>query len=436
MPTTAKTQDVTNGIKYLVELNPNLAVDDDNYVIARKKGDYIRVGASEQAIILYSEQIRDTESHILNPFAEGLGLTPASDWFYKSLRVPMQLRIGIILFHAIQLALKHQETKKPAKKTATKKGANATADEDEDETSHIPSDILHIISGVVNDVDEKMLEEISPKLKNTLPNLFQIAYYRNTQTTQFRTTLLYDPDHARESLNIRKKTVTVLNTIFKALFDVKTHDNLVDTYKAKHIQDAPSRMSSFLKCLYKVYDQINPILVQLGEEMAIDDMESFDYHLHRLPEYTMNAKFMASPSMKETATQQPANQTVPNMGVPMPNQPPQPQANTNKTPCGVPLPQQNTQGMMPMGGQQALPQAQPNPQMGGGFGLVPTVSSTNMGGMPQQNQGFMPQQQAGPSFAQQQEYVPQQQYSMPQQQQFVTPQSGVTSAPPAWRGFV
>lgn len=431
MPKTAKTQEVREALKYFVELNPNMTVDEDNYVIVRKSEDYVRVGPSSQPIILYSEQITDTTALILNPFAEGLGSTHTSTWFYKSLRVPMQLRIGIILRHAIQMALEHQEGKKPAKKTTAKKSTKETSDGDTEQTRHIPSDVLHIVSGIVNSVDEKMLEEVSSKLSRTLPDLFQVAYYRNTQTTQFRSTLMYDPEQAYELMSpIRKKTITVMNTILAALFDVKTHDELVDMYKARHIQDAPSKMSSYLKCLYKIYDQINPILVQFGDKMAIDDMESFDYHLHRLPNYTMNAKFMASPSVKETASQQPANQSVPDMGVPMPNQQ-QPQPNVNTTPCGVPLPQQNTQGMMPLGGQQPLPQAQPNPQMGGGFGLVPTVSTANMGGMPQQqNPGFMPQQQAAPSFA------PQQPFNVPQQQQYVSPQSGIAGAPPAWRGFV
>ena len=172
--------------------------------------------------------------------------------------------------------------------------------------------------------------------------------------------------------------------------------------------------------------------------MAIDDMESFEYHLQRLPEYTMNAKFMASPSVSETnATQQQPQQTVPNTGVPMPNQQPQQQANTNKTPCGVPLPSQGTAGMSPMSGSQPLPQAQPQYQSPG-----PMFQQPGPGFVPQQQPspgpGFVPQQQPspGPMFQQQNPgFVPQQQ-PFTGQQQYVGPQSGMVNAPPGWRGFI
>lgn len=437
-PKAAKTSAVTDALQYLVELNPTFTVDEEKFVIFQKNGERAKTGKSpDKPILLYQEHISTPDAvHILNPFAEGLGMTPASSWFYNILKKPLEVRFAILLRQIADAALEQQEAN--ATNTTSKK--KKTKGEEVEEAPHLPVEVLNLVSKVVDQVDSKMVkQELDDKFTERCSELVIMAYYKSTQTTKFQTDILDDPDSIASKFNLRKKTVAMLATIVKALFDVKSHDDLVEKYKSTAMENAPSRMSSYLSTMYKLYQRMNPILVGLNLQLAIKDMDAFKYHLDNLPAYTLNAKFMASPSTSSASgmpSQAPA-QNKPTVGaVPQQQQMNNVPGPENQGMSNVPGP--NNQGMSNVPGPQMSPrfaQSYMGQQQQSGFLIQNTTPQPAMGNVPgpapAQQQYYSTYPQTGANSGQISAFAPQQPsngvYNPQPNQQFVQSTSGIVS---------
>lgn len=271
-----KTTEVTAFLKFLIETTMFATVDSDGYVVEAATNERIKTkGHPAKDLIVYQEKINDRSAHIVNPLAEGQGMPPGTAWFYLNLRVAAIVRTLLV----VEVALKTAYEEKTAEKK--KKG---------EEAKHLHPVMVNLISDIINDVDEKMLDEFEKIRQDTaIHNDFVLIGYRSKSLeTKIRIPILDDLDWIPAN-RLRKKSHAVICKIIYKLLGIENADGL-SKFTQKGDTEAPPQISSWLRCLYQYYTQINPALEAVSASMMID-LGVFRNHLDNLVEYANNAKF-------------------------------------------------------------------------------------------------------------------------------------------------
>lgn len=304
MVTAAKTSAVTDALRFFIDLSCNsYDVDEQGYITApNEEGVYrpMKRGEPPRKIMVFKEKISDTESLILNPFSEGIQETAAGKWFYRLMRASLVMRVSIIMETAIKVALhEKEEAAKPAAKR--KKNAKRT-----------PPLLVKLISHIINDVDEKMLDEMALLHKKSDDNVYlvNLFYTRKLLATRFDVPIVSEGENWHAPGTIRKGTINVFRKLLQEMFDLKDEDDLT-RFTAKAHEDATPKIDSYMRCLYNVYKQINDLLNAVDPDLVVD-LGSFKEHLDMMPQYTLNARSMV-------VTQPATKSSVPVQGVPTGN---------------------------------------------------------------------------------------------------------------------
>lgn len=274
----ATTEEVTESLRFFVRMTSIYDVDDQNFVI-NDAGERITVdvGEEKRPILLYQEEIKNTDVvAVLNPFTEGGGIHPATDWFYKVAIGSVSWRITEIYRFILNAAV--NENKKSNKK----------------EERHLPMELFNLVSAIVDKVDDttmrefdKIISDVSI-LKDKWVNIF---YRKKLITTSFDCPLITDPDSAwRAQVDVRKKTWDALEIIAKQLFNIDTAES-ISKYSFKSRGLSCPKLDSFTQVLHAIYSQINVVLDKIDSSFSID-LGTFTEHFEKIQEYAQNAKFM------------------------------------------------------------------------------------------------------------------------------------------------
>lgn len=404
-----KAIEVTKFLRDLVEMTMIHEVDDKGYVIDEKTKERITLieEGSRCPLILYQEEIKDQTAILLNPLAEGLGQTKSSLWLFKKLKVSLIGRIKVLWSEIITRAIAD-------KKLVGKK---------EDKTkSSLPIDLLNIASHIIDNIDDTTLVELEQLFagedgqdvltidyqKRQLRHVVGSGIFITEETLGIKNLRVLHP-------KIRKKTWTVFERL---LLDTLHISNKEEISKFNRTADGIScvRFSSLLNVILAIYQEINPLLALISNDVVVDLSMLVD-HIKKLPLYAQKAQYMVtSPkSGNDSPTTTVIPGTVPT--VPQPNSfIPQQQNNVSYVP-----------GPTFSDGRQAPP-IPVYTASGGVPGAIPTqpvyvpLQQPVVGFIPPVQQGLFPQQQ----YAQQNSLFPQPQGYMQQngffpQQQVVPP---------------
>jgi len=279
-----KTKDVTDFLSHMVDLMMTEEVDDAGYVVNKATRERVLIGEEGQKrpILLYQEEIKDQNALILNPIAEGLGEPLSAQWFYQRQRVALFVRINTLCRRILQACVIEKQ-KKP----------------DSEEQPPLALELMKIASLVIEDVDEKILDEfaqITAKLDN---ELFAIYYSKKHIHSVFRCGL-FDLENAAiptfraKFPKIRKKTWTVMDRLILAIFGINDGQDF-SKFTRKPTVVACVRLSSFLNVILGIYQEVNPLLDLINRNLSID-LSKLVHHINNLSDYSDNAKFMVQPN--------------------------------------------------------------------------------------------------------------------------------------------
>lgn len=387
-----KTVEVTECLRFFVDTFVGYTTDEDNYVTTRDTTRItLRENGDEKELILYQEQIKDTNAMILNPFAEGLGDVISTNWFYRTNQKVMSNKIIVAMKSVMQMCL--------ADKTKKTK-----------DNEPYPLWLVDLMSVVVNDVDEKLIEEFDTITKDDLA--FVNIVYAPRQIMAYLRCGLFENDRGTpwrdKFTKIRKKSWTVFETLFNKL--LKTEGGDLRKFDYKETELGCVKFSSIMNTTFRIYSEINDILDYKNIETSVN-LGEFRKHLNMFPAYFQNAKSMLQPSFERKAV--PVQQSS---GVPAP-QPIMGQTPVQQNMVEVPAGSVVIPGPKTLDGRTLPPTVVPAAvaAMGGGMMAVP-----NMYGMAPQPIPNMGMQQYYQPMPQQQVLIPnmmgmapQMQYQMP-----------------------
>jgi hypothetical protein len=296
--TQVKTNDVTDFFKDMIGSTMAFEVDDEGYVIKKASGDRVTIseGGQNYPLLVYQETIKDQNAQIINPLAEGLGSTPSSLWFFNVQRTALLGRICTLILSILKTALDEKKAKK-----------------DVDKETHIPMEILSIAAKIIDDVDDRMVEEFNLLMsdKDDIGEFFTIWYQKKHLKSILRCAL-FDPEGDPNlptwrskfpTSKVRKKTWPVLETVVLAVLGISDKDD-IRKFAKKAEELSCARLSSFLLVIMAVYQEINPLLDAINPDLSLD-MSKFAFHLNRLSAYADIAKFMVQPTRTATAVPTP-----------------------------------------------------------------------------------------------------------------------------------
>ena len=380
-----KTSDVTKALRDLVNMSMLFSVDDENYVIVSPQSKAhgpsgeqpseratISIDGQPAPIILYQEQIRDQTAQLLNPFAEGVGQPPTSHWLFRVIKVGLLGRLKTIMEVAIKSAL---EEKSKAKKT--------------DAVSDLPMVILAISSTIIDEVDDKTLDEIKTIFSNKYADELLKTYYDKRTLRHNVSSGLYDPEvkdgpptFKSRFPNVRKKTWVVVERLLLKILECSSKDKLDDYSRSADSTTCP-RLSSFLSTILALYKPINNILCHINDGEESVDLSMLAYHIRTLPAYADNARFMVQPyrdAETKQATAAPAAPAAPAyMEPPGSNMMPAPTYADGWQPPPMPMPM--VPGGYPMPAQQPWYAQAPVPQPTWNMWQQPQNIQQPMGGI-------------------------------------------------------
>ena len=290
-----KTRDVTQFLRDLVDITLVYTTDEEGYVISSKTGDKILLSddGRKSPIILYQEEIKDNEAHVLNPLAEGLGQTRSSLWFFNVLKVSLLGRIESLC----QVIVSHT--------AAEKKRTGKELDKD---TDHFPMELLNIAGHIVEDVDEKTIDELRQVLSDKDGNEFLSIYYQKKNLRHVVRSGLFDseeegavvPSFKSKYPKVRKKTWGVFERLLFDILNIKHKEELSKfDRKADTTSDGRLvpcvRFSSLLNVIFAIYQEINPLLGLINEKELSIDLSVLADHISKIAAYAGNAMFMVMP---------------------------------------------------------------------------------------------------------------------------------------------
>lgn len=307
-----KTSHVTQFLRFAIGLGLGAyTTDEAGYVLDRDGTKFTLQDG--RAVLLYQEQIKDHEALVLNPFSEGIKESEANKWFYKMQRIALTVRVLQLMKTVLTYAVEGQ---KRAGLSAAELKAQKLAPQ------RLPPALRHLVSTIVKDVDVKMLTEYEALEAHalnpaTVEGLLYLLYAKKMLTTRLQVSMIEDGDDYEIPKGIRKGTIPVFRTLLMAILGLKSADD-IGKFTAKAHEDATPKIDSQMRCLFRLYDQINPALDTLDSEYPVD-LSEFKHHLNRLPAYSQNARAMITiaPPPKQTAPQ-----TIPGVAPQFPSAPP------------------------------------------------------------------------------------------------------------------
>lgn len=308
-PPTCTDDDVTDMLRDMIKLTHRYRADPEGYVCSVDDEDgamkRIEIPDPKRPILLYSAKITDSNVHLLNPMAEGVGPTSASMWFYRAQRLALNSRMTTLLTCLVHAALRQQEAANAKKKP----GKQATS-------ADLPSNISRILIArvgktektVVQEVDAEVLNEID-RLVGSVPawtdELIQPIYNRTQLITRATIPLIdgSDPDWPNADSKVRKKTLAIFRALLCAILDVE--EGPIEKFDVAAAENTPPKFQSFMSVLFNIYRTMAPAFAFVDQNGAFSpDLETLQRHIGMMPAYFRIARWMRSPSAPAAPKQQ------------------------------------------------------------------------------------------------------------------------------------
>lgn len=367
--------DVTTALKFFVEHTGVFSVDDEGYVHPKGSDKVIQINAGSETkdLMVYQEVIRDPNVAVLNPFAEGLGMTEDQDWLYKSMSVAFVHKVTTACKFIVQTVLNQNDKKNKI---------------------DLPTDLTKFISPFMAMCDAKTIKEIDQITANPV-NFMSVFYQPKQKKAAFRCAIFEGPSF-REEFNLRQKTWKFMEKAMGTLFGLdlrKSHKDILGnfTFKTKVLgyPRLDAKFNLYLK-LYEVTNGVFELMEEAPDELFAHgyfsvDITEFSQHLSNLNEFFQLTKHFVQPTAKaETAAApvaSPISSKTTESGMPLPMQNrrlfstgPGTQAEGTST---MPMPHQMVPaaGSMPMPSYSGMPSPQP-------VNLMPAHGYQPYGGVP------------------------------------------------------
>lgn len=417
-------QDITNFLKLFIEAGGGYIVDDENVIRRESTGEMWCIPNSENPprnvkLVIYSTTQKDPDVIMVNPFSEGLQTSAELQWFYITKNFVVSSYLRLLYIKIIENCLKVK--------------ANEELD----------SEIVKLISPYLDMVDEKMYDEV--KLASEKLHTFCDIYWNaNKKVCELKVSVFSENFRKSFAKRVRQKTWAFLTEVAKNVFGT---DNPTEVYRMKSDNHGCAKFEAFSQVFLMVFKAYRPYF-PLTPDFKIFDLEMMEKHISMIPLYYHRAKNMVSPVLKPKAEIPkhatppwkpvpvvatvgeyipPAAPTLPTpvVGVPVGQQQPSHQVNTNPAIPSLPVAHVPVQAMpvaaptmmaapvsighavamqqqMPMGGYgyPGNPMVQqPYPQMHPGVAAMPMgapLGNPQMMGFQQQQQPQYPPQMGMP----------------------------------------
>lgn len=263
-------KDITNFIRFGIELTPTLEVDPDGYVMIKEdnKKALIEVNGDEKdtkvfkPIIVYQGCIKDQNAIILNPFIEGMARNVSGEWFLDILTANATQFVRMIqktlIIHALESKRLSELAKTAPKKKSSKKDKETEVVED---TPIQDIKLAGIIARWVDKVDDTTLTELDLITKK-MSNYINITYFRKSH--EARITTGFDSEDFRTAhKKVRHKSWEVFKDMLQFIFSTTDFSEYVAKANSTHCP----RLDATLRLLLKMYSAMNPYMKYLPDEL-------------------------------------------------------------------------------------------------------------------------------------------------------------------------
>lgn len=319
---TATTPEVTEALRFFLSAPPGLSetygFDSQNYVCRKTvvSDDEVKLerllepygtGAERRMLplALFQRDIPSGDLMLVSPFSQGVGANPPAEWFHRQQRVAAQTALVTLVDVLLRTALEHKNAPTPTTSKA-KKAKEA-------EPTLAPS-LLRLISPIIEDVDDKVPTEFNRFIEHCakerkVEDMLNVYYARLGNQATITCGLINNPASV-EGRFARKKTLTIVTSLVRALLGVGPDDKTLDAFTTKAQPDAQPRMSAVMGALLKYYTQLNPVLELLLPTMVVDT-GTWQTHLMRFPAYTATSMRANTPVFIDASSAAPKSTPAP-----------------------------------------------------------------------------------------------------------------------------
>ena len=203
-----KQSDISDFLKYLIELGGMYKVDESNYVLMRTivndeviyKPEMVKNGETTAPLSCYHEKDTPIGSIIVNPFREGSVDTVDKKWFYTTKTIIVSGLLSSIIKTIIEDVLECKNKKK----------------KEDIETSSLSH--AELISKFVDIVDDKLVEEFKT-ISSNIKGFANIFYLTNKREAKFRVGVYDTSFRDQFKRNVRQKSWTIFENIVNTVLD-------------------------------------------------------------------------------------------------------------------------------------------------------------------------------------------------------------------------
>jgi hypothetical protein len=187
MTNTYKVEDITRDLTAVLKLTRIFTADDEGFWIdADTQKRYVHKLEPKddgKEIVIFQDPLPKGDFYFFNPYAEGLGKkSPASQLFYKTLRIGFDLALERAVMYMVEVILEHKQACV------------------EDPNHRLPSAITRM-SGLKIDKKTTVLDAIDDEMKKEFTKLFSrmtdgivfVPYLPQLMTTKVHCDVLTDP---------------------------------------------------------------------------------------------------------------------------------------------------------------------------------------------------------------------------------------------------
>ena len=252
-------RDVTDDLTTVLKLSRLFGADDEGFWIdLDTKERYVhKLDAKDEGkeIVIFQDPLPKGDYYYFNPYAEGLGKkSPASQFFYKTVRMAFDL--------ALERAVMHLTTKVLEHKNASKEDPNHRLSSPLVKMSSVRIDKNNTLFDVV---DEDMRKEFSTLFDRSMKDGIVVTPYMSSQwTAKAMCDVLTDQKWDEKfGKDVRKKSLKAFKSAIMGVLGIKNPED-IDTFSVKYDPDlkTAARFYTTLSVYLKMYSRFNEILAE------------------------------------------------------------------------------------------------------------------------------------------------------------------------------
>lgn len=307
-PVVVTDEQICQFLKFMVELVPQLYVDEKGYPHRKETGEFIYVGAGNKdpkvmkPILLYGASFSEPDVTILNPFVEGMTRNAEAEWFYSVIELAASNYVRMIQKSLIMHAIDSRSKKK---------------------APNNDMELAAILAPWVDKVDETSLKELD-QLTKKMTDYFNVFYLPKKREARIHSGVLSDDKNFRiANKKVRAKTWEMLTILTKQMFDTEDFSEYAIISK---VQGCP-QLDAVLRLLLKIYTMLNRYMKYLPDEVKEEfnheevDLDYLSQCIDQLDLFRAKAKYLIPSAMNSNTintktAQNPVAAIQPTIGLP------------------------------------------------------------------------------------------------------------------------